>query len=30
MANQIVYGDASRRAILRGVGRVANTVKADV
>jgi chaperonin GroEL len=27
MANQIVYGDASRQAILRGVGRLANTVK---
>ncbi len=27
MANQIVYGDASRQAILRGVSRLANTVK---
>ena len=27
MANQIVYGDASRQAILRGVGHLANTVK---
>jgi chaperonin GroEL len=27
MANQIVYGDASRQSILRGVSRLANTVK---
>jgi chaperonin GroEL len=27
MANQIVYGDAARQAILRGVSRLANTVK---
>jgi chaperonin GroEL len=27
MANHIVYGDASRQAILRGVSRLANTVK---
>jgi chaperonin GroEL len=27
MSNQIVYGDASRQAILRGVSRLANTVK---
>src|SRR6476660_8804167 len=27
MANQIVYGDASRQAILRGIDRLANTVK---
>ena len=27
MANQITYGDASRRAILRGVDSLANAVK---
>jgi chaperonin GroEL len=27
MAKQIVYGDASRQGILRGVNRLANAVK---
>jgi chaperonin GroEL len=27
MAKQIVYGDASRRGVLRGVNRLANAVR---